>query len=135
MCAEQESSRAQYCQWGDLFLANAARASESAGASQRQGRLEGENARLKALVGELRLSSKKGEVDPAIALTLGQSTTMSQPTQLFGRNDVSDPSRLGLTGVALSRVQRERIRPVSLRAFQARAAGAEDVVVARPEAV
>jgi hypothetical protein len=67
VCApNNEISRAQYDQWRDLFLANAARALESAGASPHQGRLEGENAR------------QKGKVDPAIALTLGQ------PTQLLG---------------------------------------------------
>jgi hypothetical protein len=61
--AEHEISQTQYCQWRDLFLANVARAFEPAGAPQRQGRLERENARLKALVGELALELKKtGEI-------------------------------------------------------------------------
>ena len=47
--------------WRDQFLANAAKAFEPAGAPQRQGRLERENARLKALVGELVLELKKSE--------------------------------------------------------------------------
>jgi transposase-like protein len=55
------SSQAQYYQWRDQFLANAAKAFEPAGAPQRQGRLERENARLKTLVGELALELKKGE--------------------------------------------------------------------------
>ena len=52
LCAEHENSQAQYYQWRDQFLANAAKAFEPAGAPQRQGRLERENARLKVLVGE-----------------------------------------------------------------------------------
>ena len=58
---EHEIGQAQYYQWRDLFLANAAKAFEPAGAPQRQGRLERENARLKALVGELALELKKSE--------------------------------------------------------------------------
>jgi transposase-like protein len=61
LCAEHEISQAQYYQWRDLFLANAARVFEPAGVTQRQGRLERENARLKALVGELALELKKSE--------------------------------------------------------------------------
>ena len=59
LCAEHEISQAQYYQWRDLFLANAAKAFEPARALQRQGRLERENARLKALVGEFALELKK----------------------------------------------------------------------------
>ena len=54
-------SQAQYYQWRDQFLANAAKAFEPAGAPRRQGRLERENARLKNLVGELTLELKKSE--------------------------------------------------------------------------
>ena len=61
LCAEHEISQAQYYQWRDQFLANAAKAFEPAGAPQRQGRLERENARLKTLVGELALELKKSE--------------------------------------------------------------------------
>jgi transposase-like protein len=61
LCAEHEISQGQYYQWRDQFLANAAKAFEPAGAPQRQGRLERENARLKSLVGELTLELKKSE--------------------------------------------------------------------------
>jgi transposase-like protein len=61
LCAEHEISQAQYYQWRDQFLANAAKAFEPVGAPQRQGRLERENARLKSLVGELTLELKKSE--------------------------------------------------------------------------
>src|SRR5918996_2138861 len=59
LCAEHKISQGQYYQWRDQFLANAAKAFEPAGAPSRQGRLERENARLKALVGELTLELKK----------------------------------------------------------------------------
>ena len=59
LCAEQEISQGQDYQWRDQLLANAAKAFEPAGAPQRQGRLERENARLKVLVGELALELKK----------------------------------------------------------------------------
>jgi hypothetical protein len=58
--AEPEIGRGQCHQWRDQFLANAAKALEPAGASQRQGRLERENGRLKALVGEITLDDKEG---------------------------------------------------------------------------
>jgi transposase-like protein len=61
LCAEHEISQGQYYQWRDQLLANAAKAFEPAGAPQRQGRLERENARLKVLVGELALELKKSE--------------------------------------------------------------------------
>jgi transposase-like protein len=64
LCAEHEISQGQYYQWRDQFLANAARAFEPVGAPSRQGRLERENARLKALVGELALELKKCMVRP-----------------------------------------------------------------------
>jgi transposase-like protein len=61
LCAEHEISQAQYYQCRDQFLANAAKAFEPAGAPQRESRLERENARFKALVGELALELKKSE--------------------------------------------------------------------------
>jgi transposase-like protein len=61
LCAEHEVSQAQYYQWRDHFLANAAKAFVPAGAPHRQGRLERENARLRTLVGELTLERKKSE--------------------------------------------------------------------------
>jgi transposase-like protein len=59
LCTEHEISQAQYYQWRDQFLANAAKAFEPASAPSRQGRRERENARLKSLVGELALELKK----------------------------------------------------------------------------
>ena len=47
-CAEHEISQGQYDQWRDQLLANASNAFEPAGAPQRQGRLERDNARRKA---------------------------------------------------------------------------------------
>jgi transposase-like protein len=67
------SSQAQYYQWRDQFLANAAKAFEPAGAPQRQGRLERENARLKAVVGELALECvfrRKADTDSDPSRTL-----------------------------------------------------------------
>src|SRR5215203_4975703 len=72
LCAEHEISQAQYYQWRDLFLANAAKAFEPADAPQRQGRLERENARLKTLVGELALPLKKARRCSADAWVLRQ---------------------------------------------------------------
>ena len=61
LCADHEISQAQYYKWRDLFLGNAARAFEAADNTKRQSRLERENERLKALVGELALEVKKTE--------------------------------------------------------------------------
>jgi hypothetical protein len=55
------SAKASITSGATSFLANAAKAFEPAGAPSRQGRLERENARLKALVGELALELKKSE--------------------------------------------------------------------------
>ena len=61
LCAEHEVSQGQYYQGRDQFLANAAKAFEPAGAPQRQGRLERENARLKAVVGARARELKKSQ--------------------------------------------------------------------------
>jgi transposase-like protein len=61
LCAEHEICQGQSYQWRDQFLAHTAKAFEPAGAPQRQGRLERENARLKSRVGELTLELKKSE--------------------------------------------------------------------------
>jgi len=54
--ARRNTTSGVICSWP-----NAARAFEPAGAPSRQGRLERENARLKALVGELALELKKSQ--------------------------------------------------------------------------
>jgi putative transposase len=64
LCAEHEISQAQYYQWRDQFLANAAKAFEPAGAPQRQGRFERENARLKNLVRRAHPGAQKKRGDP-----------------------------------------------------------------------
>ena len=59
LCAEHEISQAQYYQWRDQFLANAAKAFEPAAAPQRQGRLERENAQAQEPGRRLALELKK----------------------------------------------------------------------------
>ena len=59
LCAEHEISQAQYYQWRDQFLANAAKAFEPAGAPQRQGRLERETPGSRTWSANLPWSSKK----------------------------------------------------------------------------
>jgi transposase len=53
LCTEHQISQAQYDQWRDQLLANAAKAFEIQQQSQREARLAQENARLKTLGGEL----------------------------------------------------------------------------------
>jgi transposase-like protein len=59
VCSEHQISQAQYYQWRDLFLANAAKAFEASKLNQQEARLLKENDRLKSLVGELTLELKK----------------------------------------------------------------------------
>jgi transposase-like protein len=61
ICTEHQISQAQYYQWRDQFLAQAAKAFEVHEQSQREARLARENARLKTLVGELTLELKKSD--------------------------------------------------------------------------
>jgi transposase-like protein len=61
LCNEHQLSQAQYYQWRDQFLAQAAKAFEVHEQSQREARLTQENARLKTLVGELTLELKKSD--------------------------------------------------------------------------
>jgi transposase-like protein len=61
LCTEHQMSQAQYYQWRDQFLAHAPKAFEVHEHNQKEGRLERENARLKALVGELLLELKKSD--------------------------------------------------------------------------
>jgi transposase-like protein len=55
ICTEHQISQAQYYQWREQFLAHAAKAFEVQEQSQRDARLAREKAKLKTLVGELRL--------------------------------------------------------------------------------
>ena len=61
ICQDYQISQAQYYQWRDQFLANAAKPFEGAQQTEREVRLPHENARLKKLVGELTLELKKSD--------------------------------------------------------------------------
>lgn len=61
ICQDHQISQAQYYQWRDQFLANAANTFEVAQQTEREARLQHENARLKKLVGELTLELKKSD--------------------------------------------------------------------------
>jgi transposase-like protein len=61
ICTEHQISQSQYYQWRDQFLANATKAFEVHQHTQKEARLEQENARLKKLVGELTLELKKSD--------------------------------------------------------------------------
>jgi transposase-like protein len=61
LCTEHQISQAQYYQWRDQFLAHAPKAFEVHEHNQKEARLDRENARLKALVGELLLELKKSD--------------------------------------------------------------------------
>ena len=61
LCIEHQISQAQYYQWRDQFLANASKTFDIHQQTQREARLEQENARLKKVVGELTLELKKSE--------------------------------------------------------------------------
>ena len=58
LCNEHRISQAQYYQWRDQFLSNAAKAFDSK-ADQAQMRLERENAKLKHMIGEMAYELKK----------------------------------------------------------------------------
>lgn len=61
ICREYQLSQAQYYQWRDQFLSNATKAFEVTQQTQREARLQQENAKLKKLVGELTLELKKSD--------------------------------------------------------------------------
>jgi transposase-like protein len=61
ICTEHQISQAQYYQWRDQFLANAAHAFETHQHTRKEACLEQQNARLKKLVGELTLELKKSD--------------------------------------------------------------------------
>ena len=61
LCNEHQNSQAQYYQWREQFLSNAAQAFETKHADAKVERLSRENEKLKALVGELTLELKKSD--------------------------------------------------------------------------
>ena len=61
ICNSHQISQAQYYQWREQFLANAAKAFEVNQQTAKEGRLLKENAKLKGLVGELTLELKKSD--------------------------------------------------------------------------
>lgn len=61
LCIEHQISQAQFYQWRDQFLANASKTFDIHQQTQREARLEQENARLKKMVGELTMELKKSE--------------------------------------------------------------------------
>ena len=63
ICQDHQISQAQYYQWRDQFLVNAPKTVEVAQQTEREARLQRENARLKSLVGELTLELKKSDTE------------------------------------------------------------------------
>jgi transposase-like protein len=61
ICQDYQISQTQYYQWRDQFLSNAPKTFEVAQQTEREARLQHENARLKTLVGELTLELKKSD--------------------------------------------------------------------------
>ena len=61
ICQDYHISQAQYYQWRDQFLTNAGKPFEVAQQTEREARLQHENAQLKKLVGELTLELKKSD--------------------------------------------------------------------------
>jgi transposase-like protein len=61
ICQDYHISQAQYYQWRDQFLTNAAKTFEVVQQTERVARLHHENVRLKKLVGELTLELKKSD--------------------------------------------------------------------------
>jgi len=63
ICQDYQISQAQYYQWRDHFLAHAPKTFEVAQQTEREARLQRENARLKNLVGDLTLELKKNDAE------------------------------------------------------------------------
>ncbi|WP_447969183.1 transposase [Nitrospira sp. M1] len=61
LCTEYQISQAQYNQWRDQFLTHVSQAFEVHQQSQREARLQQENARLQQVVGKLTLELKKSD--------------------------------------------------------------------------
>jgi transposase-like protein len=59
ICNEYQIGQSQYYLWRDQFLQNAGKVFEMPQQSQQQTRLERENEKLKAMVGELTMELKK----------------------------------------------------------------------------
>jgi transposase-like protein len=63
ICLEYHISQTQYYQWRDHLLTNAPKTFEVTQQTEREARLQHENARLKKLVGELTLELKKSDAE------------------------------------------------------------------------
>ncbi len=61
ICNEYQISQSQFYLWRDQFLQNAGRIFEMPKMAQQQIRLERENEKLKAMVGELTMELKKSD--------------------------------------------------------------------------
>ncbi len=61
ICNEYQIGQSQYYLWRDQFLQNAGKVFEMPRATQQRTRLERENERLKAMVGELTMELKKSD--------------------------------------------------------------------------
>jgi len=61
ICSEYQINQSQYYLWRDQFLKNAGKVFEIPRTAQQQSRLERENERLKAMVGELTMELKKSD--------------------------------------------------------------------------
>ncbi len=61
ICNEFQIGQSQYYKWRDQFLQNAGKVFEMPQKAQRQTRIERENERLKAMVGELTRELKKND--------------------------------------------------------------------------
>lgn len=61
ICQEYQINQSQYYAWRDQFLSHATKAFEVQQQSQRESRLQQENARLKQVVAELTLELKKSD--------------------------------------------------------------------------
>ncbi len=61
ICNEYLIGQSQYYLWRDQFLQNAGKVFEMPRATQQQTRLERENEKLKAMVGELTMELKKSD--------------------------------------------------------------------------
>ncbi len=59
ICQDYQISQTPYDQWRDQFLANVPKTFDVAQQTEREARLQRENARLKSLVGELTLELRK----------------------------------------------------------------------------
>ncbi len=61
ICNEYQIGQSQYYLWRDQFLQNAGKIFEMSKTAQQQTRLERENEKLKAMVGELTMELKKSD--------------------------------------------------------------------------